>query len=113
MNGTSKFYDNKFNQGEGKKNIRKRSHNDIKGFKIPDKKSKVMALSDKNNNREAAPVFKHTGGATLGVDQGSCPGTGNGKFPPQHLNRQNGSDREKVYKEGQGENLTSNEYFSN
>lgn len=50
---TNKFEEEK---GEGEKVVRKRSHPDDEGFKIPLKKSKVIACSS-NDGLEPAPVF--------------------------------------------------------
>uniref|UniRef100_A0A7S3KTR7 Cyclin-dependent kinase 2 homolog n=1 Tax=Euplotes crassus TaxID=5936 RepID=A0A7S3KTR7_EUPCR len=94
-NGATHLFETKHTPGEGKKIVRKRAHSEVKVFKIPANKSKVIALSS-SNNLDAVPAFTQNGETTSGVDQGSIPNAGNGYFPPHPKSTSNGSDKEKV-----------------
>lgn len=97
-NGATHSFETKHLPGEGKKIVRKRTHSEVKVFKIPANKSKVIALTS-GNNLDAVPAFIQNRETTSGVDQACPPNAGNGHFPPHPKSISNGSDKEKVSKE--------------
>lgn len=112
----SKSFPKKFNQGEGKKIVRKRNHMDDKSFKIPLKKSKMIAL-DSGGDPDPVPFQKQTLDPS-DVEMSGSEARGKGTQPipplmPKCLVKRESKEERKESEKEQAERLASNEYFSN